>query len=112
MSHDVHERSLPRGRIVTAAIAATIIAVSVSAWAIMTDLAEIALVHEPNATHADQSVLNNGSDEERFEEAFELGDELFATSFNALDGGGANVGAGHALYTRRRGSISMEPASG
>jgi hypothetical protein len=32
-------------------------------------------------------------------EAFELGDELFGTQFNALDGGGANVGRGQ-RYTR------------
>ncbi len=35
----------------------------------------------------------------RSTEAFELGDELFGTQFNALDGSGANVGRGQ-RFTR------------
>jgi len=67
--------------------------------AVITDPAEIAIVHQPAAEHADQSDLNSLPAAERFAEAFELGDELFATSFNALDGGGANVGRGQ-RFTR------------
>jgi hypothetical protein len=67
--------------------------------AVITDLGEIAVVHQAAAEHADQAELNGLPADERFVEAFELGDELFATSFNALDGGGANVGRGQ-RFTR------------
>ena len=99
MSHAMRRRSVPRGLIVTAVVGLTVIAAGGGAWAIITDTAEIAAVHEPNAEHADQAALNAGTANERFDLAFELGDELFATSFNALDGGGANVGRGQ-RYTR------------
>jgi cytochrome c551/c552/cytochrome c553 len=99
MSHEMPGRSVPRGWIVTAVIGLMVFAVSVGTWAIITDTAEIGVVHEPNAEHADQAALNAGTADQRFELAFELGDELFATSFNALDGGGANVGRGQ-RYTR------------
>ncbi len=73
---------------------------SISAWAIVTDFGNVANVHRPVAVHADQDDLNGEPDlNARFTEAFELGDELFATAFNALDGGGANVGRGQ-RYTR------------
>ena len=99
MSHDVPGRSVPRGWIVTAVVCLAMVAASVGTWAIITDTAEIAVVHRANATHAIQAELNSLPAAQRFEEAFELGDELFATSFNALDGGGANVGRGQ-RYTR------------
>src|SRR4026207_194948 len=67
--------------------------------AVIPDLGEIAKVHQSVAEHADQAELNGLPTDERFIEAFELGDELFATSFNALDGGGANVGRGQ-RFTR------------
>jgi hypothetical protein len=67
-------------------------------YAIVTNLSTINEVHDPVAVHADQdelrSLVANNQGREAFEEAFELGDELFATQFNALDGGGANVGTG------------------
>ncbi len=72
------------------------------AWAIVTDLTNVALVHSPLAVHADQADLNaeNAVDPDAaFEEAFELGDELLGTQFNALDGAGANVGRGQ-RFTR------------
>ena len=73
---------------------------SISAWAIVTDLGNVAIVHSPVAEHADQGDLNSATRTQRaFTEAFELGDELFATPFNALDGGGANVGRGQ-RFTR------------
>ncbi|MBF8284853.1 MAG: hypothetical protein HW378_3768 [Anaerolineales bacterium] len=61
------------------------------AWAIVTDLAVVRRVHTsafPN--HVDQAELVG----EGFTEAFEEGDELFETRFNAVDGVGANVGNG------------------
>ncbi len=50
----------------------------------------------PQAEHADQrefyELVVSGEHYQAFERAFELGDELFETQFNALDGVGANVG--------------------
>jgi hypothetical protein len=67
-------------------------------WAIVTDLGEVRAIHPPVAVHADQAELHelvlSGQGAEAFDEAFELGDELFATVFNAVDGVGANVGKG------------------
>ncbi len=72
-------------------------------WAIVTDMTDVKITHVPAAVHADQQELRDlvasGQEEEAFEEAFELGDELFATLFNALDGVGANVGRGQ-RFTR------------
>jgi Di-haem oxidoreductase, putative peroxidase len=74
-----------------------------TAVAIVTNFAEVDLVHDPAAVHVDQQNLRNlvagGQRDEAFTEAFELGDELFGTSFNALDGSGANVGRGQ-RFTR------------
>lgn len=54
--------------------------------------------HEAQAEHVDQGFLLNlilsGEATAAFEHAFETGDELFDTRFNALDGVGANVGDG------------------
>jgi hypothetical protein len=72
---------------------------SISVWAIVTDLTNVANVHSPAGEHVEQAELNALPVSERFTEAFEIGDELFATAFNALDGGGANVGRGQ-RYTR------------
>ena len=72
---------------------------SISAWAIVTELASVATVHNPVAEHIDQAELNALTGNAKFTEAFEVGDELFAAAFNALDGGGANVGRGQ-RYTR------------
>jgi hypothetical protein len=55
-------------------------------------------LHTPAAEHVEQTALTSllaaNQHHEAFERAFELGDELFAAQFNALDGGGANVGEG------------------
>lgn len=55
-------------------------------------------MHEPAASHTTQvSFLEMAATESRedtFLEVFELGDVLFDTDFNTLDGGGANVGNG------------------
>jgi hypothetical protein len=84
-------------------IVASIIGLSAGAWAIITDLTIVDAVHDPAAEHMDQSELKDlvaaGQDHQAFEEAFEHGDELFETQFNALDGVGANVGQGQ-RFTR------------
>jgi len=59
----------------------------------------ISEVEQPLAEHCTQSEINAISDpNERFVFTFECGQRLFATRFNSLDGGGANVGDGN-LYT-------------
>ena len=71
---------------------------SLTAWAIITELGLVRRLHTPMMEHLGQSDLTNlvkaGQRAEAFEMAFEHGDELFETQFNALDGGGANVGQG------------------
>src|SRR5262245_24462395 len=59
------------------------------------DLQRLDVVYDSTLTHSDQVAIR-GSD---FDEVFEAGDEFFDTAFNALDGGGANVGRGQ-RYTR------------
>jgi hypothetical protein len=54
-----------------------------------TDLADVAQQAPPVAQRCDQAIA--GRD---FDEIFDCGDELFETSFNALDGVGADVGNG------------------
>ncbi len=55
-------------------------------------------LHTGNAEHADQAELlalvQAGESDEAFAEAFEMGDELFETTFNSVDGVGAQVGNG------------------
>ena len=85
------------------AVAIVLLGGSSAVWAIITQLGEVDLVHDPVAVHVSQDELKAlvaaGENRQAFEEAFELGDELFATPFNALDGGGANVGNGQ-RFTR------------
>jgi hypothetical protein len=83
-------------------LAAAVLLMGVSAWAIVTDLTNVANVHNAAAHHVTQAELQSlpaAPVNQRFIEAFEIGDELFATAFNAIDGGGANVGLGQ-RYTR------------
>lgn len=67
-------------------------------FAIVTNLTEVKIVHDAAAEHADQERFRNlvasGQKVTAFTEAFEEGDELFETFFNAIDGGGGNVGTG------------------
>lgn len=76
---------------------------SITGWAIVTERGVVQNSHQPQAKHADQidlvTSVQRGQPDKAFNEAFELGDALFATSFNALDGGGANVGDGQ-RFTR------------
>lgn len=66
--------------------------------AIVITQTEVSAVESPAAEHVDQNELRqlvaSGRKHEAFEAAFEGGDELFETTFNALDGVGANVGQG------------------
>ncbi len=80
-------------------LAAAVVLTSVSAWAIVTNMTDVELVHDAVAVHVLQTTLNALPVDEEFLEAFEIGDELFGAAFNALDGGGANVGRGQ-RYTR------------
>lgn len=84
-------------------LVAILAAGAVNLLAIITNLTLVADLHEPQAEHADQQEFYDlvvaGMHEEAFELAFEEGDELFETVFNALDGVGANVGQGQ-RFTR------------
>ncbi len=80
-------------------LAATVWILSAGAASgIIVDLTLVGQLHEPRAEHVDQlhllELVQAGDTELAFEEAFEMGDELFETVFNALDGAGANVGEG------------------
>jgi hypothetical protein len=70
---------------------------------IIDQLPFVETLHDAQAEHVDQQELFDlvaaGEHEEAFEQAFEEGDELFETVFNALDGVGANVGQGQ-RFTR------------
>lgn len=83
--------------------AAILLTITAAVWAIITDLALVGEIHEPQAEHVDQfelvELVESGQTEEAFTQAFEEGDELFETVFNALDGVGANVGEGQ-RFTR------------
>jgi hypothetical protein len=76
---------------------------SAGVMAIVTSFVETNLVHDPVAEHIDQfdlrGLVASGQKDVAFEEAFDGGDELFETVFNALDGVGANVGNGQ-RFTR------------
>ena len=89
-----HKSGLVRGGLV----AAVILGGAGSAFAIATSFGLVADLHDPQAVHFDQSnaldLVRSGAGEAAFEGAFEEGDELFETTFNALDGVGANVGDG------------------
>lgn len=64
------------------------------------DLNKVGQFHAPAIEHCPQSELLAVTDpNERFNDAFECGDNLFSTRFNALDGVGANVGD-HQRFTR------------
>ena len=54
------------------------------------DRAKVASLHAPAAAHCTMfGILNSAN---RFDTAFECGDNHFSTRFNAVDGVGANVG--------------------
>src|SRR5262249_33095321 len=84
-------------------LVAGIIGLTAAGKMIVTNLGVVATLHSPVAEHIDQADLltqiQGGQGAAAFEEAFEVGDEVFETPFNSLDGGGANVGDGQ-RYTR------------
>jgi cytochrome c peroxidase len=96
------------GRIVLrrgALTAAAFFASGVSAYALISDKAELEVAAEVEETvfeelggHASQQritgLVRNGQNATAFEQSFDFGDELFGTPFTAADGGGANVGNG------------------
>jgi mono/diheme cytochrome c family protein len=76
---------------------------TLTAWAIITELSLVKKLHTGQLVHLGQSDLTNlvkaGDADGAFQAAFEHGDILFQTQFNALDGAGANVGNG-SRFTR------------
>jgi cytochrome c peroxidase len=99
----MRKRIRARRQLRAIALGAGLLAASGVTWGIVTDLGLVARRHAPQAEHVEQQALRalveTGQDEAAFEQAFELGDELFETVFNALDGVGANVGRGQ-RFTR------------
>ena len=95
--------SLHHPRLLIAGMTSLLVLFGLGIWAITTDLTLVGILHTPQAEHLDQQELNDlvaaGETEAAFDEAFEHGDELFETTFNALDGVGANVGNGQ-RFTR------------
>ena len=83
--------------------AAIVVGSALGARAIINNLVLVSALHDAQAKHVDQDELidlvRNNQTELAFEEAFEDGDELFATTFNAIDGVGAKVGQGQ-RFTR------------
>ena len=83
-----------------------------SLWAFPTDseLSAVGMIHDAQAMHASQEEFHRlvvaGEREKAFDLAFEEGDELFATVFNALDGVGANVGQGQRFTRVPRADLS------
>ena len=72
------------------------------------DLNKTKQIHSAAAVHCTQAELLAASD--RFDAAFECGDEHFGTSFNAIDGVGANVGNGQRFTrTPRADKMGMNP---
>ena len=71
--------------------------------AIVNDLTLVETLHPANTEHLDQGdllgLVQTDQKAEAFIEAFEHGDELFETEFNAIAGVGANVGDG-SRFTR------------
>jgi hypothetical protein len=86
-----------------AAAAAALLSLTAAGSLLVVDLGPVANLHTPVAEHIQQldllAQVQQGHGETAFDEAFEHGDELFETRFNALDGGGANIGDG-SRYTR------------
>ena len=99
----------PRWR-VGVVLAMAVFGSGVSAFALITASGDRTIVNNVEGTaiaaiggHIVQATLTNqviaGDNAGAFEDAFERGDELFAVSFNAADGGGANIGQG-SRFTR------------
>lgn len=82
--------------------AAVLVAIADGASAIVIDSRLVTTLEEPRAPHIDQTMLTaltQANPDLAFETAFEVGDALFETVFNARDGVGGNVGNGQ-RFTR------------
>jgi hypothetical protein len=66
--------------------------------------------HDPLDQNELTDLVKAGQDEEAFEEAFVLGDEIFEREFNAFDGVGANVGQGFRFTRVPRADSTMKTA--
>jgi hypothetical protein len=92
--------ALGRRPTVLAAATAVVAATGVTAWAIVTqsELQIVATLHAPVHVKTFQDDLNDlvraGRNADAFTLAFESGDTMFGSTFNALDGSGVNVGNG------------------
>lgn len=77
---------------------ALLLAGDLMVWAVMTDQDAVRMLHRPSSNRVEQDELSalivDGQDEKAFKRAFELGDVVFETVFNTLDGSGAHVGRG------------------
>src|SRR5438876_1764827 len=94
--------SRPRAMLVSLC-AQLVIGSTFAVWALISDLSVVSKLERPAAEHANQDALNalvaGGQNDVAFKTAFDQGNELFETVFNALDGVGANVGDGQ-RFTR------------
>jgi hypothetical protein len=96
-------KHLRRWRSLAIATIVVIVTGGLTVWSIVTDMTLVGTLHGHAAEHIDQQELldlvEDGLPGDAFHEAFEHGDELFESSFTALDGVGANVGQGQ-RFTR------------
>jgi len=87
----------------------TLFGFGVSAMIRNSDLSLVASLHPAQGEHLDQQTLDDlisqGQKSEAFDEAFEHGDELFETQFNAVDGVGAKVGDGQRFSREPRADL-------
>jgi cytochrome c peroxidase len=97
------KRLFGRRAVLVSLVAAAFASAASIILALTTDLSLVSTLHEAHGEHVEQAELlalvTGGKDHEAFEHAFEVGDEFFETEFNAVDGGGANVGDG-SRFTR------------
>ncbi|MDH3604825.1 MAG: hypothetical protein OEU26_34910, partial [Candidatus Tectomicrobia bacterium] len=76
-------------------VAAFLLSLGMAIWTVSAGQPSNPVLHTPQAIHITQAELNAIAEPRaRFTLAFDVGDELFETAFNALDGVGANVGEG------------------
>lgn len=101
--HQDHQRCFVRWKGVP--VAACVLLLGATSYVIssLPDLTLVEQLHEASGEHLEQSELlalvQQSKGAAAFDLAFEHGDELFETTFNALDGVGANVGDGQ-RFTR------------
>jgi hypothetical protein len=101
MTQSILSRRLGRRASLGALVAVLCLAGGAGVLALVNEhqLRVVGQVHSPTAEHVPddtyfEGLVQSGRTSEAYEHAFELGDDLFDTNFNALDGVGANVGDG------------------